>query len=230
MQTFTSEQTPAEIVKAFPKASDLFKSRKINFCCSGDRPLEEVFIEMSIDKQEVLSELNTSFEQWKNSNQTSVNLESLTATELIEHIISTYHNDLSEELFALTSYVTRVYKVHGNDQSHLKDMYNLFNQLNVVLQGYIEKETETLFPLITKYEQTPNEKTLDEIHLTNKRLLTDIEHIEGLLYQIRESTSDYTLPDSACNTYRMTYARLLDLESKVQDYLHLEINILFKLY
>ena len=35
MQEFTKEHTPAEIVKVFPKASDLFKTQKIDFCCGG---------------------------------------------------------------------------------------------------------------------------------------------------------------------------------------------------
>lgn len=45
MNQFTDKHTPAEIVKIFPKASDFFKERRIDFCCGGNKPLENVFKE-----------------------------------------------------------------------------------------------------------------------------------------------------------------------------------------
>lgn len=48
MGQFTLEQRTGEIVKIFPKASDIFRQRKIDFCCSGDRPLIEAVTEKLI--------------------------------------------------------------------------------------------------------------------------------------------------------------------------------------
>ncbi|WP_343032910.1 DUF542 domain-containing protein [Virgibacillus doumboii] len=61
MSQFTAEHTPAEIVKVFPKASDLFKERRIDFCCGGNRPLSDVFEEKDMDDSIILNELNNAY-------------------------------------------------------------------------------------------------------------------------------------------------------------------------
>ncbi|MEB8626308.1 DUF542 domain-containing protein, partial [Bacillus cereus] len=37
--TFTETSIVGEIVTQFPKASDLFKSYRIDFCCGGNKPM-----------------------------------------------------------------------------------------------------------------------------------------------------------------------------------------------
>ncbi|WP_084710641.1 DUF542 domain-containing protein [Ornithinibacillus californiensis] len=55
--TFTVKHTPADIVKKFPKASNLFKKYKIDFCCGGKRPLKLSFAELDLDENIILDEL-----------------------------------------------------------------------------------------------------------------------------------------------------------------------------
>ncbi|WP_287136233.1 DUF542 domain-containing protein, partial [Geobacillus stearothermophilus] len=38
-QRFTEQSLIGDIVTQFPKAADLFKARRIDFCCGGQRPL-----------------------------------------------------------------------------------------------------------------------------------------------------------------------------------------------
>src|SRR5690625_3983001 len=113
MIQFTAEQTPAEIVKMFPKASDLFKQKKINFCCSGNRPLTDVFIENSLDGATVLTELNIAYEDWKNKGNTRTDWDTLSLTELIEYSTVKYYDHMQQELIFVDAYVGRVFKVHG---------------------------------------------------------------------------------------------------------------------
>ncbi|MFC2949937.1 DUF542 domain-containing protein [Virgibacillus sediminis] len=54
MNTFTVEHRPVNIVKVFPKASDLFKVHQIDFCCGGHRQLKEIFEENYLDEQRIL--------------------------------------------------------------------------------------------------------------------------------------------------------------------------------
>jgi len=228
MIQFTAEQTPAEIVKMFPKASDLFKQRKINFCCSGDRPLTDVFIENSLDGATVLSELNIAYEDWKNKGNTRTDWDTLSLTELADYIIEKYHDPMEQELLFLDAYVTRVFKVHGGDSPHLKELHHIYNLLQVELTEHMIKENNEVFPLIKEYELKPNENLLAEIHTANKALETEHEKIVKLLKEIREVTNDFTPPQGACNTYQMSYARLAELESETYDHIHLENNILFE--
>lgn len=48
-----------------------------------------------------------------------------------------------------------------------------------------------------------------------------------LFKQMRNITNEFTPPLVACGSYRVTYARLNDLEKVILDYIHLESNILF---
>ena len=48
-----------------------------------------------------------------------------------------------------------------------------------------------------------------------------------LLRALRTTTSDYTLPDDACFSYRELYRRLAAFEAETHEHIHLENNILF---
>src|SRR5690625_6049487 len=98
MNQFTAEHTPAEIVKIFPKASDLFKQRKIDFCCGGNRPLTDVFTEKSLDEMTVLTELNTAYKNWINKGHASTDWDALSMTELIDYITKTRSEEHTSEL------------------------------------------------------------------------------------------------------------------------------------
>ncbi len=40
-------------------------------------------------------------------------------------------------------------------------------------------------------------------------------------------SAEYTLPEGACNTYRVTYSLLSEFEDDLHRHIHLENNILF---
>ncbi|TKI83512.1 iron-sulfur cluster repair di-iron protein, partial [Bacillus wiedmannii] len=46
--TFTETSIVGEIVTQFPKASDLFKSYRIDFCCGGNKPLIDAIHERNL--------------------------------------------------------------------------------------------------------------------------------------------------------------------------------------
>ena len=63
--TFTETSIIGEIVTKFPKASDLFKSYRIDFCCGGNRPLIDAIQERNLSEEEVLTKLNTLYHRYK---------------------------------------------------------------------------------------------------------------------------------------------------------------------
>ncbi len=46
--------------------------------------------------------------------------------------------------------------------------------------------------------------------------------------RLRRLTNDYTLPGDTCNSFKLTYQLLEDLEANTFQHIHLENNILFK--
>lgn len=228
MNTFTVEHTPAEIVKVFPKASDLFKERRIDFCCGGDRPLGTVFTEKNIDKATVLSELNTAFENWSKEDEEVIDWDQVPLSELVDHIIYKHHAFLNEELTPLGKFVTKVFRVHGKAHPHLKELQSLYNEFKVDMEEHMIKEENEVFPLIKEYEKNPNQVLAERIHEENGGLEDEHESQGNILKRIREITNDFTPHAEACNSYRITYARLAELESDSFQHIHLENNVLFK--
>ena len=49
----------------------------------------------------------------------------------------------------------------------------------------------------------------------------------NILKELRTITNDYDVPADGCNTYRITYAKLQEMESDLFQHIHLENNILF---
>lgn len=67
-----------------------------------------------------------------------------------------------------------------------------------------------------------------KIRIANGELEEEHDVTGDILKEMREIANDYTLPAHACDTYRVTYARLEQLEQETFAHVHLENNILFK--
>ncbi|MDL4842163.1 iron-sulfur cluster repair di-iron protein [Aquibacillus rhizosphaerae] len=228
MVTFNSNHTAADIVKQFPKASDLFKKNRIDFCCGGDKPLGEVFETKSLSGEEILHELNESYGQWLENGNVEINWDAISDAELIDYILEKHHHYLNEELPALGQFVTKIYRVHGQQHPHLKELHEVYHQLKTDLESHLIEEEKFLFPLIKNYQEKPDLELLESIKKLNQDM--EQEHIAAgdFLQKIHQLTNGFEPPEGACNSYRITYARLAELESNTFQHIHLENNILFK--
>ncbi|GGJ97997.1 iron-sulfur cluster repair di-iron protein [Lentibacillus kapialis] len=228
MTEFTIEHKPADIVKMYPKASDLFKKKRIDFCCGGDRPLAEIFKERNIDEEEVMGELNLSYQNWQKEDHEVIDWDAKAPGELIDHIVHTHHAYLCEELPALGKFVSKIFRVHGKNHPHLKELHKLYNAFKTEMEEHSVKEEEEVFPLIKEYEENPSDQLLEQIHLANGDLEDEHDTCGNILKRMREITEGFQPPIDACNSYRITYARLAELESDTFQHIHLENHVLFK--
>lgn len=228
MQTaFTKQSIVGDIVTVFPKASDLFKANRIDFCCGGNQTIEEATMNKEIHADELLHTLNTLYSDY-NAEANHRNWNEVSYSDIIDHIIHTHHHYLNEELPQLNPYVTKVFRVHGEHQPHLAQMHKLYNQLKVELEQHTMKEEQQVFPLIIKYEQEPTEENLQSILSVLEELEKEHDEAGNIMKVLRDITSDFTPPEDACRTYRMVYSRLEELETDLFQHVHLENNILFK--
>ena len=223
---FTESMKTGDIVTKFPGASKLFKQYKIDFCCGGNRPIGEVLQEKQLEAKDILASISTMYEAYNQEDDTDWTISSL--TDLMDYIIDKYHQATREMLDELSAFVTKVYRVHGGRDPHLKAVYDNFFLLKKDLEQHLQDEETSIFPYIASYEQTVSEDDL-------KRAKAEIDHLESehetagtYLKNIRTATNDFEIPEGACNTYRLTYLKLEELESMTFDHIHLENNILFK--
>lgn len=226
---YTENSLIRDIVNERPKSSDLFKGYRIDFCCGGNRPLGDAAAERNINIETLLEELAVVYEKGKNE---TIDLEFWTNSDsesLVNHIMEKYHRGLEEELPALSPYVTKVARVHGDNHPELIRVNELFHALKQELLEHTGKEDTKIFPMLLKLDSSEGEERQEMI---NEILELEKEHdaAGAILREIREITSDFALPADACGTYTLVYKRLEALEGETFMHVHLENNILFPRY
>lgn len=226
---FTPEAMVRDIVLQFPKAADYFKAQRIDFCCGGAKPLAEAAAEKGLDPAAMVQELNKLQEQHPVLEEDTAWNEA-SSEELVDYIVNKHHRYLREELPLISQNVTKVFRVHGEDSPHLGEMHRLFNMLREELLQHTAKEEESEFPKMLAYTQNPTEEGFAELRGLLHNLEAEHDGAGEILRELRRVTNDYTPPAHACTTYRLTYARLEELEGMTFEHVHLENNILFLRY
>lgn len=226
---FSTEAMVRDIVLEFPKAADYFKAQRIDFCCGGAKPLAEAAAEKGLDAEAMVQELNQLREEHPVLEQDTA-WNDASSEELVDYIVNKHHRYLREELPLISQNVTKVFRVHGEDSPHLGEMHRLFNLLREDLLQHTAKEEESEFPKMLAYTQNPSEEGLAELRGLLHNLEEEHDGAGEILRELRRVTNDYTPPAHACTTYRLTYARLEELEGMTFEHVHLENNILFLRY
>lgn len=226
---FTPEAMVRDIVLQFPKSADYFKAQRIDFCCGGAKPLAEAAAEKGLDAAAMVQELNQLQQQHPVLEEDTA-WNDASSEELVDYIVNKHHHYLRQELPLISQNVTKVFRVHGEDSPHLGEMHRLFNTLREELLQHTAKEEESEFPKMLAYSQNPSEEGLAELRGLLHGLEEEHDGAGEILRELRRVTNDYTPPAHACTTYRLTYARLEELEAMTFEHVHLENNILFLRY
>ena len=215
--SFTIETPVGEIASAHPLATRVFARHKIDFCCGGGSPLQTVCDKRGLNADDILVEINKELEK----TDCSTNWNDAPLADLIEHIVSTYHVSLKEELPRLEAMAIKVNKVHGEkDPARLQAIATVFGELKTELLEHMMKEEQILFPMIANGQGA---------NASGPVSVMEHEHDSAgtALKQLRDLTNDFTPPEGACNTWRALWHGLAALEQNTHQHIHLENNILF---
>jgi regulator of cell morphogenesis and NO signaling len=224
---FKSSDTIGVIATNFPKSMDIFKDYNIDFCCGGNRPLIEAIREQELNETEVMDKLQEAYDKTINIENEEVDFSKLSYIDLIDHIVNTHHAYLQIELPKIGELVNKILRVHGQGHSELAKVHKLFSNLRMELEQHLIKEEETEFPAIKEYERSNSKELLEKILGTIKELENEHEGAGDILKELRRITNGFTAPEDGCNTYRLTYSKLRELEQDTFTHIHLENNILF---
>lgn len=227
MRNFNTTQKLGEIVSILPKASEIFKEYRIDFCCGGHRPLADAIQELNLNEEEVLGRLEAAFEdRIKYTEQTD--FRKLTSKELIDYIVDTHHSYVLKSLPEISELLAKILRVHGVNHKELFQVHKLFHTLKTELEQHLIKEEQILFPIIKEYETYSTKALLKEAIDTIKETEEEHEGAGDILKELRKITNDYTVPAGGCATYQKTFDKLKEFESDLFIHIHLENNILFQ--
>ncbi|MCK8486174.1 iron-sulfur cluster repair di-iron protein [Paenibacillus sp. MBLB2552] len=218
-----------DIVLRFPKAADYFRQRKIDFCCGGNRPITEAAEESGVPAERLLDELNRMMAEHPHTTEGENWLQASSA-DLVKHIVGKHHRYLREELPEIQKYVTKVSRVHGEGDPHLLEVARLFGELRRELLEHTDKEEAEVFPKMLNWDAGREPEVLGKLQVAIADLESEHDGAGNILKQLRELTEDFQPPTHACTTYRLTYARLEELEGMTFTHVHLENNVLFPRY
>lgn len=227
LKNFSKTQRLGEIVAMFPKAADVFMKNNIDFCCGGDRTLEEAVKEKGIGAKEILDQLEALYEEYRSRVNEDTDWRMAKYSDIIDFIVNNHHAFLKKELPATEKLVSKILKVHFIDSGEvLTKVHKLFSQLKAELEMHLIKEEEVFFPMIKEYEEKPSDELLDKI--VEEIVGTEDEHDEAgnILKELREVTNQYEMPSTGCTTFDLTYRKLEEIESDTFRHIHLENNIM----
>ena len=221
--------TVGEIAASDFRTASIFSKYGIDFCCGGDKTLEEVCKTQSIDRAKLQKELGDAV---RNDGE-SIDYNSWPLRLLVDYIENTYHTYIREKTPVLLQFLKKINEVHGKNHPELSKIFNLFHQSATDLSMHLQKEERILFPLIREMtEAGKSGQARDQVHcgsIANPVSVMKAEHeIEGERFkEISELSKKYTTPPDGCETYRATYKMLEEFERKLHKHIHLENNILF---
>jgi regulator of cell morphogenesis and NO signaling len=218
------EMTIGEIVAHDFRAASVFREAGIDFCCGGNKSLSATCAEKGLNKDELIAKL----ENLKNIPDTSGhNYNDWDAGFLCDYIVNTHHKYVLNTMPALVAYTAKIASVHGEHHPELRNVANLFSQINTELLQHLKNEEEVLFPSIKQALNSGSLKAKATILSEISRLSGEHEFAGEAMDKINIITSNYKVPDDGCNTYIITFKLLREFEDDLHIHVHLENNILF---
>lgn len=127
----------------------------------------------------------------------------------------------------------KVASVYGQRYNEVTEINKVFSEMADALDEHMKKEKAILFPHIKKMvlAQSSNKKVEKATFgsVNNPVEMFEQEHkvVGDALNKIAELSNNYTVPEDACNTFKVLYAKLEDFEHTLHQHIHLENNILF---
>ena len=220
------DATVAQLAISHPGALGIFEKYNIDYCCGGHRSLEEACQRIGLDPAKIRQEIYRSTDDVSQALRT----EKWSSSMLIDFIIQNHHSYVTAAIPEIQTLLDKVCVAHGNECFELLTVREAFLDLAEELTGHMKKEEFVLFPAIKRLES----QSFDDHPLAGaiQSPISAMEHEHdsagNLIKQIRLATNNYTPPDFACPTFRITYKKLQEFDQDLMRHIHLENNILFE--
>jgi regulator of cell morphogenesis and NO signaling len=227
MARITTATTLGDIVTASPSSARELERHGLDYCCGGRQTLEDACTAAGLVPQDVLGVLEASLAG--ETGEAEVAWATMDAAELCDHLVTTHHRYLWDELPRLSALVDKVFTVHGERHPELAEVKAYADELRADLEPHMLKEEHVLFPMV---RELASATTAPRFHCGTLRnpisvMLREHDNVGELLRRLRELTADYTPPADACGSYQALYRTLEEIEADTHLHVHKENNVLF---
>lgn len=220
------DATVAQLVVSNPAALTVFAKYNIDYCCGGHQSLDEACRKQGLDPAVIKDEILKTPDC---ETAAVMHPENWSSTFLADYIVQNHHHYVRKAIPEVQALLDKVCEAHGDDCQELLNIRENFFDLSDELTIHMQKEELVLFPAIKRLEERLNEGVLKSSIQTPINAMEHEHVVAGdLIKQIRELSNNYTPPDFACPTFRITYKKLQEFDADLMQHIHLENNILFE--
>ena len=193
-----------QLVAQRPLRACVLEQYQIDYCCGGKATLEDACRKKGLDFEEVLEKLLAADRKDVPSSGSDWTTASL--KDLIDHIVTTYHQPLRRELSRVAQLAEKVAGVHGDNHPEMIEVLNIFSRFRAQLELHMQKEEMVLFSAIASMETTGSPQSFGcggGIDHPIEVMTQEHDDAGEALCAMRGLTHDYTPPDDACNTFKV---------------------------
>jgi len=207
-------QSLGRIAVELPGATAVLRRLKLDFCCGGHVTLQVACTAKGLDWVAVRQELA---ELAQEAPEPQI---SAPSSELIDHILTRYHEVHRAQLPELIRMARRVEAVHSEHPQVPAGLADFLEGVEAELLDHMAKEENVLFPM---FKRGGHPMAMQPIGVMRHEHTQHGEQLERL----GQLTNEHTPPDGACNTWRALFAGTARLTDDLMQHIHLENNVLF---
>lgn len=226
----TEKNKVGSLVAKDYRLAEVFRKHNIEFCCNGDRTIEDACLQGSIHAPGLIQEL---IAQNGRPGKSIINYRKWPIDLLANYIERKHHRYVTEKIPVIKSYLAQLHKAHKDGHPELFKIAELFDETAGELSKHMKKEELILFPYIqnmAKAKDSGYKLTRPPFGSAEGpiRMMNQDHDMEGeRLRKISQLSNNYTVPADGCNTYKVAFALLNEFEKDLHLHIHLESNILF---
>lgn len=228
----TKDQNIGEMVASDYRLAEVFRNYKIDFCCKGNRTLQEVCENGKLPLEQISAEIQN-LQSLTPDRVSEADFKSWPMDLLVDYIEKKHHRYVVSKTPVILGYLKKICDVHGENHPELYEVFEIFSASSKDLAAHMKKEELLLFPHIRKMmRSTEEDAPMASPHFGSVKnpiaMMMNEHETEGDRFlRIAELTNSYTPPVDACNTYKVTFALLEAFERDLHKHVHLENNVLF---
>lgn len=215
-----------ELVTYFPEITSRLNELHIDYCCQGDRTLEEAMGGAGLPPNFV-TEVQNAYAEYLTRPDKEMPVTELSDEQLINLILEIHHlpeRTLWKELEQLVNKILLVHYSH--DKELVMKIHRNFSELKMELEEHFAKEEEELFPAMLKLDKTVED--IAAIRSLIQQLESEHDAAGQIIKRLIKETNDFVPPEFACPTMKAVYQKLHALSDDVFLHIAKENSVLFK--
>jgi regulator of cell morphogenesis and NO signaling len=221
-----------DIVKYDYRTADVFRKYDIDFCCGGKWPLEMICQNKNLDTDNIVKELQHVVIQ--TASNAALEFDSWDVDFLADYILNVHHRYINRALPEINEQTTKFLDGHRKKFPELEEVEVIVKKFLKEIPPHMKQEEEIFFPYIKQiFYAHKNKESYARLLIRTLRkpleevMLKEHETTGANLHRLRTITNNYTPPENACLSHRVTFSKLKELDVDLVQHIHLESNILF---